>query len=74
MSQFYSQARGLVPNLDIPYTETIILTANFTARRDALYPPLFENFEKVRKNWHSLKSSVVLVPSYLMRVNSKNQR
>ena len=30
MSQFYSPARGLVPNLDIPSTETIILTANFT--------------------------------------------
>ena len=30
MSQFYSPARGLVPNLDIPSTETIILTTNFT--------------------------------------------
>ena len=30
MRQFYSPARGLVPNLDIPSTETIILTTNFT--------------------------------------------
>ena len=92
MSQFYSPARGLVPNLDIPSTETIILTTNVTIQHlsvskiyrlafvdePVLLPderpcaPPFENFEKVRKKWHSLKSSVVLVTSYLMGVNSKN--
>ena len=44
MSQFYSPARGLVPNLDIPSTETIILTTNFTIQHlsvSKIYPLAF---------------------------------
>ena len=65
MNQFYSPARGLVPNLDIPSTETIILTTNFTIQHlsvSKIYrlafvddptrpcaPPPFENWKSSKK-------------------------